>query len=99
MGFVAPNGRAAVRELEDLGAAWLWVGGHVASPNPTPEAMVWLARLVEQSGRAVLGTATLLLPLFPPALVAKQIADLDRAASGRLAIGIGVGGEYASDFE
>jgi alkanesulfonate monooxygenase SsuD/methylene tetrahydromethanopterin reductase-like flavin-dependent oxidoreductase (luciferase family) len=99
MGFVAPGDRDAVRELEDLGAASLWVGGHVASPNPTPEAMVWLARLVEQSERAVVGTATLLLPLFPPALVAKQVADLDRAAGGRLAIGIGVGGEYASDFE
>jgi alkanesulfonate monooxygenase SsuD/methylene tetrahydromethanopterin reductase-like flavin-dependent oxidoreductase (luciferase family) len=99
LGFVAPNGREAVRELEDLGAASLWVGGHVSSPNPTPEAMVWLARLVEQSDRAVVGTATLLLPLFPPALVAKQVADLDRAAGGRLAIGIGVGGEYASDFE
>jgi probable F420-dependent oxidoreductase len=99
VGFVAPQGREAVRALEDLGAASLWVGGHVASPNPSPEAMVWLARLVEQSERAVLGTATLLLPLFPPALVAKQIADLDRAAGGRLAIGIGVGGEYASDFE
>jgi alkanesulfonate monooxygenase SsuD/methylene tetrahydromethanopterin reductase-like flavin-dependent oxidoreductase (luciferase family) len=99
MGFVAPGDRDAVRELEDLGASSLWVGGHVASPNPTPEAMVWLARLVEQSERAVVGTATLLLPLFPPALVAKQVADLDRAAGGRLAIGIGVGGEYASDFE
>jgi len=99
MGFVAPGDRAAVRELEDLGAASLWVGGHVASPNPSPEAMVWLARLVEQSERAVVGTATLLLPLFPPALVAKQLADLDRAADGRLAIGIGVGGEYAADFE
>ena len=99
LGFVAPNGRESVRELEDLGAASLWVGGHVASPNPTPEAMVWLARLVEQTERAVVGTATLLLPLFPPALVAKQVADLDRAAGGRLAIGIGVGGEYAADFE
>src|SRR5215510_6867744 len=99
MGFAAPLERAHVAELEDLGAASLWVGGHVASPNPTPEAMVWLARLVEQTDRAVVGTAALLLPLFPPAVVAKQVADLDRAAGGRVALGIGVGGEYASDFE
>jgi len=99
VGLVAPSDREIVRELEDLGAASLWVGGHVASPNPTPEAMVWLARLVEQTERAIVGTATLLLPLFPPALVAKQIADLDRAAAGRVALGIGVGGEYASDFD
>ena len=99
VGLVAPADPAAVRALEDLGVASLWVGGHVASPNPTPEAMVWLARLVEQTDRAVVGTATLLLPLFPPAVVAKQVADLDRAAGGRVALGIGVGGEYASDFE
>jgi len=99
LGLVAPRDGEAVRELENLGAASLWVGGHVASPNPTPEAMVWLARLVEQTERVVVGTATLLLPLFPPALVAKQIADLDRAAGGRVALGIGVGGEYESDFE
>src|SRR5690349_21109241 len=90
VGLVAPADPAAVRALEDLGVASLWVGGHVASPNPTPEAMVWLARLVEQTDRAVVGTATLLLPLFPPAVVAKQVADLDRAAGGRVALGIGV---------
>lgn len=75
------------------------MGGHVASRNPSPEALVWLARLVEQSERARLGTATLLLPLYPPGIVAKQLADLDRVSNGRLAIGVGVGGEYPSDFD
>jgi alkanesulfonate monooxygenase SsuD/methylene tetrahydromethanopterin reductase-like flavin-dependent oxidoreductase (luciferase family) len=98
MGFVAPAGAADVADLERLGAASLWVGGHLSSPNPTPEAMVWFARLVEQTTSVTVGTATLLLPLYPPAIVAKQIADLDQAASGRLVVGIGVGGEYASDF-
>lgn len=97
-GFSAPASRGDVRELEDLGADSLWVGGHVASRNPSPEAMVWLARLAEQSERARIGTAILLLPLYPPALVAKQVADLDRACGGRITLGIGVGGEYASDF-
>jgi probable F420-dependent oxidoreductase len=99
MGFVAPGDRADVAELEDLGAASLWVGGHIASRNPSPEVMVWLARLVEQTQRATVGTATLLLPLYPPGIVAKQLADLDRAANGRLSIGVGVGGEYRSDFD
>jgi len=99
VGFVAPSTPGDVRRLEAAGAASLWVGGHIASPNPAPEPMAWLARLVEQSRSAILGTATLLLPLYPPALVAKQIADLDRASGGRLVLGVGVGGEYASDFE
>jgi probable F420-dependent oxidoreductase len=97
-GFVAPADAGRVQDLERAGAASLWVGGHVASSNPTPEPMVWLARLVEQTSSVTVGTATLLLPLYPPALVAKQVADLDRASNGRVALGIGVGGEYKSDF-
>jgi alkanesulfonate monooxygenase SsuD/methylene tetrahydromethanopterin reductase-like flavin-dependent oxidoreductase (luciferase family) len=98
-GFVAPADGFEVRELEQLGVKSFWVGGHVASTNPSPEAIVWLARLIEQTSTAVVGTAALLLPLYPPAIVAKQLADLDRAADGRLAVAVGVGGEYESDFE
>jgi alkanesulfonate monooxygenase SsuD/methylene tetrahydromethanopterin reductase-like flavin-dependent oxidoreductase (luciferase family) len=97
-GFVAPGHPGGVRALERAGASSLWVGGHVASLNPSPEPMIWWARVVEQTTSAVVGTATLLLPLYPPALVAKQVADLDRASGGRLALGIGIGGEYPSDF-
>ncbi|MHB8463637.1 MAG: LLM class flavin-dependent oxidoreductase [Acidimicrobiales bacterium] len=98
LGFVAPRRAEDVRRLEDLGVSSLWVGGHVASVNPSPEAVSWLARLVEQSRTSVVGSAILLLPLYPPAIIAKQLADLDQASGGRLAIGIGVGGEYPSDF-
>jgi probable F420-dependent oxidoreductase len=76
----------------------LWVGGHVASRNPSPEAMVALARLSAVTKRVRLGTSVLLLPLYPPAIVAKQIADLDRATSGRLILGVGIGGEYPQEF-
>jgi probable F420-dependent oxidoreductase len=98
VGFVAPDDPEEVRRLEEAGAASLWVGGHVASTNPAPEAMAWLARLAAQTRTATIGTATLLLPLYPPALVAKQAADIDRASGGRVALGVGVGGEYPSDF-
>ena len=98
IGCVAPDDARAVRAAEDLGVDSLWVGGHVASRNPGPEAMVWLARLVEQTRSVVVGSAVLLLPLYPPAVVAKQIADLDRASGGRLALGVGVGGEYPQEF-
>lgn len=99
MGFLAPASSAEVAELETLGAHSLWVGGHVASPNPTREPLAWLARLVEQSRTIRVGTATLILPLYPPGLLAKQLADLDEASSGRLTVGVGVGGEYPADFE
>ncbi len=87
-----------VGELEELPIDSLWVGGHVASPNPAPEAMVQLARLSSVAHRVTIGTAILLLPLYPPAVVAKQIADLDRATGGRVILGVGVGGEYPAEF-
>lgn len=97
-GCVAPRSRSGVAALEAAGASSLWVGGHVASRNPSPEAMAWLARLTEQAERAIVGTAVLLLPLYPPAIIAKQIADLDNDCGGRIALGVGVGGEYPAEF-
>src|SRR3954470_21800327 len=87
-----------VARLESLPIDSLWVGGHVASRNPSPEAMVALAWLSARTERVRVGTAILLLPLYPPAIVAKQIADLDRATGGRVTLGVGVGGEYPAEF-
>ena len=96
-GVTAPNSAAAVAELEALGVESLWAGGHIASRNPSPEAMIYLAQLATMSTVPV-GTATLLLPLYPPAIVAKQIADLDNATGGRVILGVGIGGEYPQEF-
>jgi probable F420-dependent oxidoreductase len=97
-GVMAGAPDADVAYLESLPIASLWVGGHVASPNPSPEAMAALAWLASRTERVRVGTAILLLPLYPPAVVAKQIADLDRATGGRVTLGVGVGGEYPSEF-
>ncbi|RBY84432.1 LLM class F420-dependent oxidoreductase [Blastococcus sp. TF02A-26] len=98
IGLVAPGDAAGVREAEALGADSLWVGGHLASVNPGVEPMAWLHRLAGQTERVTIGSAVLLLPLYPPALVAKQVADLDRVTGGRVVLGIGVGGEYPAEF-
>lgn len=99
MGLVpAGPGRRSIPELEALPIDSLWVGGHVASRNPSPEAMMGVARLAALTERVRIGTSILLLPLYPPALVAKQTADLDRTSGGRLVLGIGVGGEYPEEF-
>ena len=97
-GCSAPQNADEIAELEDLGYASLWVGGHVASRNPSPEAMMQLAHAAALSKRAILGTSILLLPLYPPAIVAKQLTDLDHVTNGRLIVGIGVGGEYPQEF-
>jgi alkanesulfonate monooxygenase SsuD/methylene tetrahydromethanopterin reductase-like flavin-dependent oxidoreductase (luciferase family) len=98
VGIVAPGSREGVQEAERMGIDSLWVGGHLASRNPSPEPMVWLARLAEQSERALIGTATLVLPWYQPPMAAKQLADIDRSCGGRLMVGVGTGGEYQDDF-
>jgi probable F420-dependent oxidoreductase len=98
VGLVAGGSGDRIRALESLPIDSLWVGGHVASPNPTPEVMVGLARLAAVTERVRIGTSILLLPLYPPAIVAKQIADLDNATHGRVTLGVGIGGEYAQEF-
>src|SRR6059036_1678502 len=59
------------------------------------ESLAWLAARTE---RVRVGTSILLLPLYEPAIVAKQIADLDNASGGRVTLGVGVGGEYPGEF-
>ena len=98
VGFLAPGDVRRVAALEQLPIDSLWVGGHVASPNPSPEALMGLARLTAVTERVRVGTSILLLPLYPPAIVAKQVADLDRGTGGRVTLGVGVGGEYPAEF-
>ena len=98
VGLVAPGELVRASALEDLPIDSLWTGGHVASPNPSPEALMALARLSAITERVKIGTSILLLPLYSPAIVAKQIADLDRATGGRVILGVGVGGEYPQEF-
>jgi probable F420-dependent oxidoreductase len=98
LGFVTDASQKEVEALEALPIASLWVGGHVASPNGAPEVIVRLAQLAALSHRARIGTSILLLPLYPPALIAKQISDLDHLSGGRISVGVGVGGEYEQEF-
>jgi probable F420-dependent oxidoreductase len=98
IGLVVGGDLRRIAALEQLPIDSLWVGGHVASPNPTPEALMGLARLSAVTQRVKVGTAVLLLPLYQPAIVAKQIADQDRATRGRIVLGVGIGGEYAQEF-
>jgi probable F420-dependent oxidoreductase len=98
IGIVAGGDARRVQELERQPIDSLWMGGHIASRNPSPEAMVGLVRLATLTERVTVGTSILLLPLYPPALVAKQIADLDRATDGRVMLGVGIGGEYPQEF-
>jgi len=87
--------RRAAR-LERWGLDSLWVGGHIAAANRTAEALTALARMSATTERVLLGTSVLLLPLYPPAIVAKAAADLDRVTGGRVIVS--VGGESPQEY-
>jgi alkanesulfonate monooxygenase SsuD/methylene tetrahydromethanopterin reductase-like flavin-dependent oxidoreductase (luciferase family) len=91
--------RGWLAAAERLPIASVWQGGHVLPPTGTGEAITRLALLTAWTERVRVGTSILLLPLYHPVLVAKQLADLDAWSAGRLSVGVGVGGEFAHEFE
>jgi alkanesulfonate monooxygenase SsuD/methylene tetrahydromethanopterin reductase-like flavin-dependent oxidoreductase (luciferase family) len=98
VGRSLPQLRSAVQVLESLGVDSLWAPGHIATGREVPETMTGLATLAAVSERATIGTSILLAPLYHPVIVAKQAAELDRLTGGRVALGLGVGGEYPAEF-
>jgi len=77
----------------------IWQGGHILPPSATGEAITRLALLTAWTERVRSGTSVLLLPLYHPVIVAKQLADLDSWSGGRVSVGVGVGGEFRAEFD
>jgi probable F420-dependent oxidoreductase len=77
----------------------VWQGGHVLPRTGTGEAITRLALMTAWTERVRVGTAILVLPLYHPVIVAKQVADLDAWSGGRLTLGVGVGGEFPQEFD
>jgi len=69
--------RAWLAAAERLPIESIWQGGHLLPRHPTGEAITRLALLTAWTERVRVGTAVLLLPLYHPVVVAKQLADLD----------------------
>lgn len=91
--------RAWLAAAERLPIESIWHGGHVLPPTATGEAITRLALLTAWTERVRVGSAVLVLPLYNPVIVAKQVADLDSRSGGRVSIGVGVGGEFENEFE
>jgi probable F420-dependent oxidoreductase len=87
------------RRAEELGYDSIWAGDHISFENPILDVTVALATFVAVTSRITVGAGIVLLPLRPPALVAKEFASLDYLSGGRVVLGIGVGGESAQDYE
>src|SRR5205814_8660007 len=85
--------------VDGAGFDSLWVGDHISFPLAIFDPLLQLAQAAVVSRRLLLGTGVYLLPLRHPVPVAKQVATLDHLTEGRLIFGVGVGGEFAREYE
>jgi probable F420-dependent oxidoreductase len=93
------DAREAVMLAERFGFTSLSVGDHLAYAVPILDPLIQLACAAAMTRTLTVMPAVYLLPLRHPGPVAKQVATLDHMSGGRLIFGVGVGGEFASDFE
>src|SRR5206468_12327530 len=85
---------------EAAGFDSIWVPDHLAFfGSPVVDPFQALAAFAAGSSTLTLGTSVFVLPLRPPAQVAKAAASLDVLSEGRLVLGVGVGGEFPGEFE
>jgi len=98
LGVSVEGGIGEAAQFEELGADMLWAPSHLASPVGVPDGIVGLAQLSALSTRARIGISAMVLPLYQPAVIAKQLADIDVFSGGRVVLGVGVGGEFGAEF-
>ena len=90
---------AVPHHLEDLGFDSFWSADHVLMRPDRLHSLSLLAAAIPLTKRLILGTAVYILPLRPAADVARTVGTLDYLSGGRFIFGIGVGGEYAPEWE
>jgi probable F420-dependent oxidoreductase len=91
--------RGWLAAVEQLPIDSLWQGGHILPRTGTGEAITRLALMAAWTERVRVGSAVLVLPLYHPVVVAKQLADLDAWTGGRVSVAVGVGGEFPQEFD
>ena len=84
---------AFLARVGDAGIDHVCCGDHVSFAGAGFDGLVQATALAMLHPTLPIHTAVYLLPLRHPVLVARQLADIDRIAPGRLIFGVGVGGE------
>ncbi|MFN0092292.1 MAG: LLM class flavin-dependent oxidoreductase [Acidimicrobiales bacterium] len=90
--------REEAQLAESLGFDYLLTGEHISFYGPTPNTLISLSAAAAVTERIKLLSGIVLVPLYPPALLAKLIATLDVISHGRYCFGIGIGGENPKEF-
>ena len=91
---VTGEARQAEAERFDL----FTCGEHVFFYGAADNGLVALAAAAGATRSIRLMSTITLAPLYPPALLTKQVATLDLASNGRFQLGVGVGGEISVEF-
>ena len=87
------------KNAEALGYEFLSTGEHVFFYGPVNNGLISLAAAAAVTTHIKLMSAITLVPLYPAALLAKQVTALDVISNGRFNLGVGVGGEFVKEFE
>jgi alkanesulfonate monooxygenase SsuD/methylene tetrahydromethanopterin reductase-like flavin-dependent oxidoreductase (luciferase family) len=86
-------GRAFLAQASEAGIDHVCCGDHVSFAGIGFDGLVQATALAMLHPSMPVHTGVYLLPLRHPVLVARQLADIDALAPGRLVFGVGVGGE------
>ena len=87
------------QQIEALGFDIIGCGEHVSFHGESANGFISLSVAAGVTKNIRLMSAITLVPLYPPALLAKLGAALDVASGGRYTMGVGVGGEFPNEFE
>jgi len=78
--------------LEDLGFDYTTLGQHSFTPDfPSPAPLTRLAWLAAHTRSLKLVSGIVILPLYPPASIAEQVAEIAELSGDRIVLGVGVG--------
>ena len=92
---IAENAQRA----EQLGYDFVSTGEHVFFYGPIGNGLIALAAAAGATSTIKLMSTITLVPLYPAALLTKLVTSLDTVSNGRFHLGVGVGGEFAKEFE
>ncbi|MGE0385676.1 MAG: LLM class flavin-dependent oxidoreductase [Gammaproteobacteria bacterium] len=89
----------SIRLIEELGFDHLSVGEHVMFHGVMANSMVVLSYAAAITTRIKLLSSVALVPLYPAALLAKMTSMIDVVSNGRYGLGVGIGGEFKTEFD
>ncbi len=90
------------RLSEEAGFDFVGAGEHVFRDNRPGSTQIALSALATAAGATShirLLTSVVIVPLHHPVMLAKEATIVDAASGGRLTFGIGVGGEFPSEWD